>query len=197
MTAFAPKSTTAPVVPQALVTGWEDVYRHYGNASEAASRLPQVDAATARGMSQASWAVASSWRGIASASQLPWWVLAAVLAAAEAFDEQSQYWDALSQRAKEQGNAVHRDMRARTERGGGRADPRPYPAPTGVVVFLDPDRVVIGPPHNRDEWPEFLTFLRDMRDALDNLADHLDPQNESEYYERLFVAPLNLDATKP
>jgi hypothetical protein len=66
-----------------------------------------------------------------------------------------------------------------------------------VVVFLDPDRVVIAPPRNRDEWPGFLAFLRDIRDTLDNLADHLDPQNESEYYERLFVAPANLDTAKP
>jgi hypothetical protein len=66
-----------------------------------------------------------------------------------------------------------------------------------VVLYLDPDRVVIGPPRSPAEWPEFLRFLRDVRDAVDNLADHLDPQNESEYFERLVVAPINLDVTTP
>jgi hypothetical protein len=66
-----------------------------------------------------------------------------------------------------------------------------------VVLYLDPDRVVIGPPQSPAEWPEFLRFLRDVRDAVDNMADHLDPQNESEYYERLVVAPINLDVTTP
>jgi hypothetical protein len=41
----------------------------------------------------------------------------------------------------------------------------------------------------------FLRFLRDVRDAVDNMADHLDPQNESEYFERLVVAPINLAVT--
>jgi hypothetical protein len=64
-----------------------------------------------------------------------------------------------------------------------------------VVLYLDPDRVVIGPPQSPAEWPEFLRFLRDVRDAVDTLADHLDPQNDSVYYERLVVAPIGRDVT--
>jgi len=74
--------------------------------------------------------VASAWRGMASEEQLSWWAKAAVLAAAEAFDEQAQYWNGLSQRAREQGDAVQRDVRARSR--GGDASPRPYPATTGA-----------------------------------------------------------------
>ena len=56
-----------------------------------------------------------------------------------------------------------------------------------VVIHLDPDRVEIGPPHNRSEWPQFLGFLRELRDSLDNMADILDPQAESEYYRHFVV----------
>lgn len=52
-----------------------------------------------------------------------------------------------------------------------------------MMIYLDPDRVVICPPHSPVNWPGFLRFLRDLRDlreAVDDLADHLDPRNESD-----------------
>jgi len=43
------------------------------------------------------------------------------------------------------------------------------------------------PGRNRAEWPHFLGFLRELRDSLDNMADILDPQAESEYYRHFVV----------
>jgi hypothetical protein len=57
-----------------------------------------------------------------------------------------------------------------------------------VVIYFDPDRLVIGPPASPAEWPVFLEFLRDLTQAVDKLAEYLDPKAESVYYEPLVVA---------
>lgn len=57
-----------------------------------------------------------------------------------------------------------------------------------VVISFDPDRIVIGPPRNPADWPEFLGFLRELTQAVDALAEHLDPNAESVYYQPMVVA---------
>ncbi|SFB29132.1 hypothetical protein SAMN05216266_107292 [Amycolatopsis marina] len=78
------------------VRAWEEAYRHYGSTSELVARTRQVDAATAQDMASASWAVAVSWRAIAGNPELPWWMLAALESAAQAFEEQARHWQARS-----------------------------------------------------------------------------------------------------
>jgi hypothetical protein len=82
------------VIALSLVEGWESAYRAYGQASEALGRLGEQHPGATRGMACASAAVALAWRRIAGGSQLPWWMLAAVESAAEAFEEQARDWDA-------------------------------------------------------------------------------------------------------
>jgi len=45
-------------------------------------------------MASASWDVATAWRDLATRAVLPWWVLAAVRAAADAFEQQAHDWHA-------------------------------------------------------------------------------------------------------
>jgi hypothetical protein len=44
-------------------------------------------------MATASRSVAGAWRGIALSGELPWWCLAAVESAAQAFDAQAREWE--------------------------------------------------------------------------------------------------------
>jgi hypothetical protein len=80
--------------PEPLVRAWEMAYRQYGLANELSARLPSDDPAAAWQMATASWGVASAWREIASVVRLPWWLFAAVEAAAEAFETQARDWEA-------------------------------------------------------------------------------------------------------
>ncbi|MBK1785233.1 hypothetical protein [Prauserella cavernicola] len=78
------------VVPRPLVKGWEEAYRRYGTACEALDRSRGID--TASSMAEASKAVAVAWRAIATQGALSWWIVAAMVSAAESFDEQADYW---------------------------------------------------------------------------------------------------------
>lgn len=69
------------MVSEDLIRAWEDAYRRYGSAAGA-------------NVAPASRAVALAWRDIACTSRLPWWVLAAVESAAEAFEDQAEQWEA-------------------------------------------------------------------------------------------------------
>lgn len=81
-------------VPEPYVRAWESAYQQYGHVSEMAARMPADDPAAAWHMATASWGVAAAWREIASAGRLPWWLLAAVESAAEAFESQARDWEA-------------------------------------------------------------------------------------------------------
>lgn len=81
-------------VPEPYVRAWEGAYRQYGQVAEMAARLPADDPAAAWHMATASWAVAAAWREIATVGRLPWWLLAAVESAAEAFESQARDWEA-------------------------------------------------------------------------------------------------------
>jgi hypothetical protein len=81
------------MVPDKLVQRWEAAYRRYGTASEAAVRSRPVHPDQARAMATASREVAASWRQMSAVQGLPWWALAALAAAAEAFEGQSREWE--------------------------------------------------------------------------------------------------------
>lgn len=72
---------------------WEAAYRQYGRAWEMTARCGKSDPRAAREMAAASWAVAAAWRQIASATTLPWWILAALESAAGAFEAQARDYE--------------------------------------------------------------------------------------------------------
>ncbi|WP_199433868.1 hypothetical protein [Qaidamihabitans albus] len=84
------------MVTKKQVRAWEEAYRHYGATSDLVARTREVDAATAQDMASASWAVAAAWRSIAGNRDLPWWMLAGLESAAQAFEEQARDWQARS-----------------------------------------------------------------------------------------------------
>jgi lysozyme family protein len=81
-------------VSPTLVAAWESAYRRYGQVSEWSTRSPERDPAVAWQMASSSAAVAATWRQIAGSTQLPWWLLAAVDSAAQAFEDQAREWEA-------------------------------------------------------------------------------------------------------
>jgi hypothetical protein len=97
------RSTGLPAaVPEPIVRAWESAYRQYGQVKEMTSRTPVDDPASAWHMATVSWAVAAAWREIATVARLPWWLLAAVEAAAEAFESQAREWEARENSAEAQ-----------------------------------------------------------------------------------------------
>lgn len=74
-----------------LITRWEAAYRRYVQAldwADEAARNPNA----AHALASASWEVASVWREIAKLGGQAWWILAAVTAAADAFEHQARQW---------------------------------------------------------------------------------------------------------
>ena len=103
------------MVSDELDERWQNAYKAYGLASENVARLgPNAPGAAAQ-MVSASWEVAAVWREMAAAGGLPWWALAAVRAAAEAFESQSREWDARAN--AEQDRQPGRGRRSRALRG--------------------------------------------------------------------------------
>lgn len=80
-------------VPEKSIRAWESAYQQYGRAWETTARCGKSDLTAARDMAAASWAVAAAWRQIASATRLPWWVLAALESAAGAFESQAREYE--------------------------------------------------------------------------------------------------------
>lgn len=81
------------MVPAKLVGIWENSYRAYGRAVEHIARAGATDRQAAWDYAHSSWSVAAAWRQLAASSELPWWALAAVQSAAQAFEEQARTWD--------------------------------------------------------------------------------------------------------
>jgi hypothetical protein len=114
------------MVSEKLIVRWEAVYREYGSASEMVGRSVPGDGAVARRMARASADVAAVWREMSSEPDMPWWELAALGAAAQAFERQAQDWTA---RAKHE--------RQSATSGGSLREPREtYP-----VAFPHSDRL--------------------------------------------------------
>lgn len=74
------------VVDKDSIAAWEDAYRVYETATE-------------KDVASASRAVAAAWRNLAAGTELPWWQLAAVHSAAEAFDFQTNAREAAASQA--------------------------------------------------------------------------------------------------
>lgn len=77
------------LVSTKVLSAWEAAYRRYGRASDDMARSPRRDVRAVRELTDPSRAVDFTWRAITSDPQLPWWVVAAVSSAAEAFEEQA------------------------------------------------------------------------------------------------------------
>lgn len=73
---------------------WEAAYRRYGQASVWSTQFRDRDPVALWHVASASSEVAAAWREIAAAASLPWWMLAAVESAAQAFETQARDWEA-------------------------------------------------------------------------------------------------------
>lgn len=91
------KGSGVVMVPETFVRRWEKAYRNYGVAARTAALAVPGDRGTAQEMAAASLEVAAAWREMESIVDLPWWVLAAVGAAAQAFEFQARDWNARTQ----------------------------------------------------------------------------------------------------
>jgi hypothetical protein len=96
------KGSGVVMVSERLVQRWEAVYREYGTASQRLSSTEPGDRTVARHMARASADVAAVWREMAGEPDMQWWSVAALCAAAQAFEYQSRDWAA---RAKHDGSA--------------------------------------------------------------------------------------------
>lgn len=81
-------------VPSDLLTRWESAYRRYTDVARAIERSPSGRPGLAEAMGSASWEVATAWRDIATTVALQWWMIAALRAAADAFEQQARHWHA-------------------------------------------------------------------------------------------------------
>lgn len=81
------------------VATWEAAYRRYGQASAQSMRSADGDAGVVQQMAATSWDVAVAWRQIARGGGLPWWSLAALESAAQAFEAQAREWRTREQQA--------------------------------------------------------------------------------------------------
>jgi hypothetical protein len=90
----ASSAEATAVVPARLVGRWEAAYRQYGQASELAARSAAGDPQAAQAVASASLEVAAAWREMTGTTGLPWWALAALRAAADAFEQQARNWRA-------------------------------------------------------------------------------------------------------
>lgn len=91
---FGPLGEAWVMVPDELDARWQAAYAAYGKASENVSLCEPGDPQAARLMASTSWEVGVLWREIAGMPGLPWWALASVRAAAQAFEAQARDWNA-------------------------------------------------------------------------------------------------------
>ncbi len=82
------------MIPTELDARWQAAYAIYGQASEAVATVELGNPDAARLMASASREVSGLWWEIAGTPDLPWWALAAVRSAAQAFEAQAKDWGA-------------------------------------------------------------------------------------------------------
>jgi hypothetical protein len=82
------------MVPESLRVRWEAAYRSYGNASMRSASAASGDRGAARLIASTSREVAAVWREMEALPNLPWWTVAALAAAAQAFEFQARDWTA-------------------------------------------------------------------------------------------------------
>ena len=95
------------MVPATVVERWEQAYRAYGEATEALSRSEPGDPNVARTMAAASQDVARAWQALAEEPDLPWWTVAALGAATQAFELQARDWKARAEHAGSRSAGSH------------------------------------------------------------------------------------------
>jgi hypothetical protein len=122
------KGSGVVMVSEELARRWEAVYREYGLASEMVNTAEPGDRAVARHMARASEDVAAVWRLMVNEPDLPWWAVAALVAAAQAFEYQARDWAARAKYESSVGGPrkgpypVAVDIAGRHTRSGGVAD---------------------------------------------------------------------------
>lgn len=99
------KGSGVVMVSDELARRWEAVYREYGSASEMVNNSEPGDRAVARHMARASEDVAAVWRQMTNEPDLPWWTVAALGAAAQAFEYQARDWAARAKYDRESSSA--------------------------------------------------------------------------------------------
>ncbi|MGW5053147.1 hypothetical protein [Actinokineospora sp. NPDC004072] len=92
--------------PQESRERWEAAYRRYAAAGESTGPFARQAELTAA----ASWEVARAWREIAQSASWPWWLSAALDAAAEAYEDQAREYDRRAREAR-QGSDVRQRRR--------------------------------------------------------------------------------------
>jgi hypothetical protein len=103
-------------VPSVLVARWESAYRRYSHLTQVIAQA-ESDHDAARTMASASWDVATAWRDIATTLVLPWWTLAALRAASDAFEQQAHAWHARSTVEDGQPTIIRRPTVPKTRSG--------------------------------------------------------------------------------
>ena len=79
------------IVLENSVRRWVVAYQEYQRTCQDVDANPRRSTA-AHAVATSSWAVASAWRELASAPEMPWWVVAAVDTSADMFEEQARAW---------------------------------------------------------------------------------------------------------
>lgn len=74
------------------IRGWEEAYWKYNEADQRMGNRPPVPELVQEYVS-VTRAVARAWRNLVAERDQPWWVLAAVDSAAEAFETQAREWE--------------------------------------------------------------------------------------------------------
>ncbi|MFD8492386.1 hypothetical protein [Amycolatopsis sp. NPDC059657] len=108
-----------------LVKEWETSYREYAAVSEIVGASEVEVSGGARAMASTAWNVSQAWHAIAAAHGLPWWAIAAVESAAQAFEEISREWDERAENSETQGrqrNVVQCEVDRGVQRHGGHAE---------------------------------------------------------------------------
>src|SRR6202008_49702 len=102
------KGSGVAMMSERLVARWEAVYREYGTASQRLSGSEVGDRTVARHMARASADVAAVWREMAGEANIPWWSVAALCAAAQAFEYQARDWSARAKHEHVNGGSSRR-----------------------------------------------------------------------------------------
>ncbi len=109
------------MVPDALVRDWEMVYGEYIRTGNGLRSEVLEDIAL---MTQMSAEIAAIWRRMAEVPGVPWWTVAALCTAADAFERQALEWSRgrrleLFKLATEQAGELNPEVRRRHRPSGG------------------------------------------------------------------------------
>lgn len=92
----APERSGGDLLPAHLLDAWEAAYRDYVSASD---RTDPKNPQDRQVLAQLSARVAVTWRRLAEAPGVEWWLVAAFSTAAEAMEQQARDWSARGRRS--------------------------------------------------------------------------------------------------